>query len=178
MAGDERPKGSQNCALFPIPRKAANNSHFLEKPPRSRGKRSGATFTGTPAGKPPHSRGKPSQPNLNYHTPHASRFNPSDSATPHIHRRHQRNRKYPAPRSSDLDQTVWKRLCPSTHRSAIRGINSRSRARFPRQPRDFTSATKKRPQSLKGQEESCLFLLQQHERCPQQRVTFEPAPRP
>ena len=41
IAGDERPKGSQDqtVPLCPIPRKEANNSHFLEKPPRSRGKR-------------------------------------------------------------------------------------------------------------------------------------------
>ena len=31
---------------------------------------------------------------------------------------------------------------PGTHRPAIQGINSRSRAHSPRKPRDFTSATK------------------------------------
>ena len=40
-----------------------------------------------------------------------------------------------------------KQLCPGTHRPAIRGINSRSRAHFPRQPRDFTAATKTVPET-------------------------------
>ena len=35
------------------------------------------------AGKPPRSRGKLSQPNINYHTPHASRFDRRFRNSPH-----------------------------------------------------------------------------------------------
>ena len=46
---------------------------------------------------------------------------------------------------------------PWPHRTAIQGINSRSRAHFPRQPKDFTSATKNRLRGQKGGSDPALL---------------------
>ena len=56
-----------------------------------------------------------------------------------------------------LTERHGKQLCPGTHRSAIQGINPRSRAHFPRQPKDFTSATKKGLRAQKGRIIPALF---------------------
>ena len=130
-----------------------------EETPRARGANQGdsAQHPGQ-VGKPPRSRGKPSQPDKTI-IHYTETISTGDFATPHIHRRHRRNRTYPAPGSSNPDRKAWKRLCPSTHRSAIRGLNPRSQAHFPRQPRDFTSATKNGLRDQKGGSDPALFLL-------------------
>ena len=48
---------------------------------------------------------------------------------------------------------------PSTHRSAIRGLNPRSRAHFPRQPRIYRQTTKNGLRDQKGGITPALFLL-------------------
>ena len=100
----------------------------------------------------------------------------SHNQTPHIHRRHQRDQKYPTPRSSDIDQKAWKRLCPKENRPAIRGLNPRSQAHFPRQPKDLYTGNKKRAQRPKGRGKNGSRRAAQLSRpfcCPNKRTAHQ-----